>query len=905
MTRPPTCVKVEKFHTPLTVAKRLLRLATYWLCLDTFHDPARLTHITTKVDRLRNLPEYQEVAGVHEVPFFVRTVWFPGTVFRSYDVSGKVYSMCLIARSALRVLVFALLFPACVLGPVPAADGDVTISESSLSFLPEDAAFFMSLMHNRQQFDAVAGSQAFARLKEMPFVQSMWHGEEGAGLAMQLQMAEMFFSNPANQPLKQMLIEMVSDEVFICGGKDYLRLTAFQRAFQELAAKQMRQDARNEEKHASDGHEADTNPFGIGEDEDDNNPFGIGEDQDDPDPFGVADDIPGQADEDELWDQQASGWDPEQARMILQVLNDNVDDIVVPDTIVGFRIKDTEQAQQQLRGIEGLLQIFLGMNPQFEGRLQRQEIAGSDFLTLTLDAGALGPGVQSWEQMIRDQEQESGQFDNLLNRLKKMTLTVSLGVRQDYLLLFVGSTSDGLERLGNSKPLLESKAFAPIRDTDKTVASVYYVSDELARSLGSNDHNIKNAVELLGVTVEQSDMPAEMKQQAADDLEELGSDVVSLLPRPGAWLHMSTLTGSGYECFTYNHTTNTFLDSSRPLTILEHVGGTPVFFAAGRYRSFTGGYRVLTKWMDKLPYYLDHFAKQAEEGEDAEDYRQAKELISSLWPRLDRVTRQMLLPALEDGQVAFVLDSKLTDKQWHLMMPAAEKPLPMLEPALVLGVSDAELFKRACAEYTTLFEEIVGRVGEIAPEETELLQKENLPPLKTKTVPGEGTYYAVPPPQQAGVSRKLVPTAGLSDEFLTLAIHARHARRLLKANPPPGVTLFKDADRPLAMATFFNWSGVIRTATPWIDYVAQQMANHPLFAGGGAGITFGEDGFEDSFEQESSGAEQAEEQILGVSLEQIHTGLEISSCFRGFFSASYAEGDTLVTHSVWHFKDLK
>jgi hypothetical protein len=823
-------------------------------------------------------------------------VRFSGTVLRSYDVSGKVCSMSLNVRSAKYVLVFALFCPLWALGPATAVQGELALSESSLSFLPEDTAFFMSLMHNRQQFDAVAGSQAFARLKEMPFVQSMLHGEGGAGLAMQLQMADMFFFNPANQPLKQLLIEMVSDEVFICGGKDYLRWTAFQQAFQELAAKQMRQGARNKEEHPSD------NDLFEDQNGDDSNPFGIGED--DSDPFGVTDDIPGQAGEDGLWDQQESGWDPEQARMVLKVLNDNVDDIVVPDTIVGFRIKDVEQAQQQLRGIEGLLQIFLGMNPLFEGRLQRQEIAGSDFLTLTLDAGALGPGVQSWEQMIRDHEQEPGQFDILLNRLKEMTLTVSLGVRQDYLLLFVGAASDGLERLGNSKSLLESKPFAPIRDTNKTVASVYYFSDGLAKALGSNDRNIKNAVELLGATVEESDMPAEMKQRAMDDLEELGSDVASLLPRPGAWLHMSTLTGSGYDGFTYNYGTNSFWDSSRPLTILEHVGGTPVFFAAGRHRSFSDGYQRLAKWMDKLPYYVGHFEKQVEEGTDAEDYRQAKELISFFWPRLDKVTRQMLLPALEDGQVAFVLDSKLADTQWHLLMPPAEKPLPMLEPALVVGVSDAELFKRACAEYSTLFEEFVSRAGTIAPKEIELLQKENLPPLKTKTVPGEGTYYAVPPPRQAGVSPKLVPTAGLSDEFLTLAIHARHARRLLKVNPPPGVPLFKDADRPLAMATFFNWSGLMRSLTPWVDYVAHQMANHPLFAGGGAEFSFDEGG-EDPFEQESASSEPTEEQILGVSLEQIRTGFEIASCFRGFFSASYTEGDALVTHSVWNFKDLK
>ena len=57
---------------------------------------------------------------------------------------------------------------------------------------------------------------------------------------------------------------------------------------------------------------------------------------------------------------------------------------MVPDTIVGFRIKDTEQAEQQLKGIEDWLQIFPGRNPQFEDRLQRQEIAGFEFLTLAM-----------------------------------------------------------------------------------------------------------------------------------------------------------------------------------------------------------------------------------------------------------------------------------------------------------------------------------------------------------------------------------------------------------------------------------------------------------------------------------------------------------------------------------------
>jgi len=66
----------------------------------------------TKVNQLRHPAEHREAAVVDEVPFFARIAWFSVRVFRSYDISGKVRSMCLITRSVLRTLVLALLCPA-------------------------------------------------------------------------------------------------------------------------------------------------------------------------------------------------------------------------------------------------------------------------------------------------------------------------------------------------------------------------------------------------------------------------------------------------------------------------------------------------------------------------------------------------------------------------------------------------------------------------------------------------------------------------------------------------------------------------------------------------------------------------------------------------------------------------
>jgi len=93
----------------------------------------------------------------------------------------------------------------------------MTLRESSLRFVPEDAAFYASFMRNRQQYDAVVQSNAFARLMEMPFVKGMREGAEQQleGAPDEAAQTKDFFDSPEGQKLKETLVEMVSDEVFI------------------------------------------------------------------------------------------------------------------------------------------------------------------------------------------------------------------------------------------------------------------------------------------------------------------------------------------------------------------------------------------------------------------------------------------------------------------------------------------------------------------------------------------------------------------------------------------------------------------------------------------------------------------------------------------------------------------
>lgn len=67
------------------------------------------------------------------------------------------------------------------------------------------------------------------------------------------------------------------------------------------------------------------------------------------------------------------------------------------------------------------------------------------------------------------------------------------------------------------------------------------------------------------------------------------------------------------------------------------------------------------------------------------EQKKADEYIKTVLPlvkRLDKTTRELLYPALADGQTAFVLDAKLTSKQLQKNLPATEKPMPILNRRL-------------------------------------------------------------------------------------------------------------------------------------------------------------------------------------------------------------------------------
>jgi len=244
--------------------------------------------------------------------------------------------------------------------------------------------------------------------------------------------------------------------------------------------------------------------------------------------------------------------------------------------------------------------------------------------------------------------------------------------------------------------------------------------------------------------------------------------------------------------------------------------------------------------------------------------------LTPLVKQLGAITRDKMMPAMKDGQAAFVLDAETTSFQWHEMMPPAETAVPGLELGFVYGVSDVELLKQAAQEYFTVVQQILDKVHEAQPDQIPPIK---LPPPESRDFPsGKVYYYRLP--KNLGLDKHVAPCAAVANDTLALSLLPRHAVRLLEPATLEAGTPLADPNREMGAAVHFSFAGLIEAADPWVGY----------------GMKLG---FAD-----------ADENWLAAIQGQIDTGLEVLKCFKGISAATYEENGVWVTHVEATFEDL-
>ena len=402
------------------------------------------------------------------------------------------------------------------------AAGDLGKQETAIAWIPDNTAFYISLLHCRQQIDAVAHSKAWDRLMKLPVVaeklkQYQTQAEDPESPAGKVQSG---LANPQVQSALKFLADLLGQEAFVCGDPNYVD---FLRLCQRI-------NGANRCQMISSAIQGKTGS--------------------------------------EVQEQQGAA--------MLHVLAQNADLIKVPNTIAGFRITDKQQARQNLDVVAGFLALGSAMVPELNGRFSRKTIGKCEYLVLSLD-GKLIP----WDKVplddLREHEVEKGDVDKVVDKLKGLTLVLAMGLRDEYLIAATVDSTNVLAALGTGKPLGSRPEFKPLAaSADKTLTTISYLSKDLASQAQASPQDLDDLVKQLGDYLGKTDLPEEDQARIRSDAASLAADLKPWLPKPGAKMGFSYLTATGCESYFYDWGPNPQADPSRPLGLLAHVGGDPL-----------------------------------------------------------------------------------------------------------------------------------------------------------------------------------------------------------------------------------------------------------------------------------------------------------------------------------------
>jgi len=706
----------------------------------------------------------------------------------------------------------------------PVEAGKLDKLDTSLSLIPQDASFYTTMLRNREQIEAIAQSRAWASIEAMPVVQMAWQLYQAqtavpGSVPAQIEKA---LEDPQTKELVALLGDMVSNEVFLYGDTSAVDFIELMQRINSARRFQPAILALTGRDKGVDANKA-------------------------------------------------------QAIALLNTMSENLDLINVPDVIVGFKLTDTDRATAQLKRLEVIGGLLSQGNPLLKDRFKPTKVGGHDYLVLSLD-GNMVPWDEVPLEQIKQLETTPGEVDKLIGRLQKLTLVVAIGLRDDYLLVSIGSSTESLAGLGQGKRLIDAPEMQPLEQfADERLASIGYASKAFSTAATAGQRDIDDTLKAVDKLLPLAELDADKEAQIRKDVARLADDLVRLLPTPGAATAFSFLTDQGVEGYRYNWGGSSQLDGSKPLGLLKHVGGRPLLAVVSRSRYSPEAYDLMVNWAGVALGYFEQFGLPEMPESDREKIEKLIKLVRPLAARADKANRQMLMPATADSQAALVIDARLSSKQFFKEAPATEKAMPMVEPALVMGLSDGDLFKEACIEYREIANAIIEAVREVAPDAPDW----QIPDPEVAQA-GAGTVYFFPLPAEWGVDEQIAPSLGLSDKVAVIAASPSHAKRLLAETPLEAGGVLSETDRPLAMAVTLDWARLIDAATPWIDLATREIVKEQL-AGGDA--------------------DTAKAKLPEVA-DQVHTVLKVLKVVRTVTSESYFKDGALVTHTLTEIRDI-
>ncbi|MEX0669695.1 MAG: hypothetical protein WD060_04465 [Pirellulales bacterium] len=692
-----------------------------------------------------------------------------------------------------------------------AAEGDVPRpakpADVGAAVVPSDAAFLSSSLRLREQYDRITKSNAFAAVRSLPVIARALDSieEQRTTPGSPFSTFDTFMQLPENERAVELLADMVSTDTFVYGEPSCI---SFWRLIRKVTAAQQRGGLGAAEQDGQpEGADDDTADDDEAVDNDEEDADEDGDDDEDGDEQGLAFGLTGEIDSGRV------------ARLTLQTLADNLDLLVVPDIVWGFKTSKRDIGEDQLKRIAVLAKMFLEGDPELAKAFERRKVAGAEMLTFTLDGERI-----PWDDLEQEAVAATGDEERarkVFDRLRSLDVVLAIGLVGDRMILSIGDSVDHLEKLAlpgsDRKGLLTLPAFKPLLDhLDKPITGISYLSESLNEALGASRSDIESMATLVD-QLDDDGMSEEAKADIRDLTGRVADEYAKRLPEPGPWTAFSFIGEQGYEGYVWNWAQNLPFDGSKRLDLLEHAGGAPLGVLVSRIKSDPAAFDVAVNLTRAAWVLFEKHGRPQLSDEEGEQFDQFNEHVAPLGGKLTTILRDKILKGLADGQVGLVLDAKARTKRPQAELPASSEPLPLVEPAIVLSLDDPKVFRDGLSDLFALGDELTEAVRDMDSEAVPAGYR--IPaPEKSKVEGGTVWSWAL---DNSQLDEQIRPSIGVGEKAAVFSLVPKQVGRLLvESRLETGAQLTKFAE-PLAGAAALDFAGLVDVLQPWVVYVTR------------------------------------------------------------------------------------
>jgi hypothetical protein len=574
---------------------------------------------------------------------------------------------------------------------------------------------------------------------------------------------------------------------------------------------------------------------------------------------------------------------------LLDIASQELVGVNTPTVVIGTVLDDPVQMQSLLGTAEAALDQLFGRLPtgleSFRDAYQVVEEDGLYCLNLQLSAELV-----PWDE-LREDDELSMYVDDLKALLDDKTFSLSVSIKEHFLLVSIGPSLDHIRQLGKGRLLAEHEKCAPLRQfsSEKQIVGIAYTSESAALArYHSLPGTIDSLVSVAGMVIENLDDQLDL-DGLRDDLETDASRLKAELPvmfsKPGASLSFGFMTDRGIEGYGWRWG-DVRLDGSQALGLLDHLGKRPLFAIVGRDKNRDRQFAFSRKWLGRIFDYVQKYVPR-----NMENDKQAQVLsgfMSELRPALTELanaTSEDLLPATEGGAFALVVDCSSRNSKWHTQMPAAHEPVPVPSLALLMEINDVTKIRTAGTRYLQVVSDVFEMVRRLP--DSNIPPEIRVHPPSHRQVDGADQYYYALPPE-AGLDDSLVPHALLGEQLLILSTCTDQSARLMPASATErDGPIGQHCDQPLMSAMCFSNTELIDAIVAWGRYALEQAH------GEGESLAV-------RFEAENEGLNFTEEEVL----EGIDSIIALMKCFDSYSSVTYLEEEAQITHYLLKFTDV-